>query len=135
MHELSHYDSQSLALAAEAIRVTRTGNCTLFAVADSTCAWGFVPESFMGTEDWMFSAEGLLSSDLAVPVRELHRSIEGCEGIGNVSFKKISRGMMRGIEDRIPVMELVDALIVQVPELGKRLEQIAATMSSEKTSQ
>ncbi|MDK8465907.1 hypothetical protein [Marinobacter sp. SS13-12] len=111
------FDQQALALASEALRVKRTSNCTLFAIPEPDSEWGFVPESFLGSADWMFSAEGIMRSGISTPAFQLAQQIQGPKQLNGADLKSLARGFMVNQLERVAMFELVEALFPQIPEL------------------
>jgi hypothetical protein len=122
---LNDYGPQVLAIASEALLVNETSNCTLFAVPDSESDWGFYPESFMASGDWMFTSDELAQSEMAPSVLDLLQCIKSLEESENVSFADLSRSIMAKTEVKIAVMKLVDDIAIQVPGLFNSIERLS----------
>jgi hypothetical protein len=116
------YSSEVLALASEALRVTRTYNCTLFAQPDPDSDWGFTPESFLGSADWMLTEEGIESSGIARPAFELAERIRDSMRLYDVDLSVISRRIMAEQKDRVAIIEIVEELVKTIPELDLVLD-------------
>lgn len=116
------YSSEVLALASEALRVTRTSNCTLLAQPDPDSDWGFTPESFLGSADWMLTEEGIESSGIARPALGLAERIRDSVRLYGVNLSVISRKVMAGQTDMVPIIKIVEEFVKRVPELDLVLD-------------
>lgn len=123
-----NFEQQSLALASEALRVTRTSNCTLFAIPDPGSEWGFVPESFLGSADWMFSVDGIQRSGISAPALNLAEKIQRPDQRHDFDPRSFIRNFMCDQEERVAMFELVKALFAEVPELDHIVTAAARTL-------
>jgi len=118
MSEQEPYPPQVLALATEALRVTRTSNCTLFAIPDPDSEWGFVPESFLGSADWMFSVEGIRASGICRQAFDIAERMWSSEPLYGLSLKAFSEQYMATRMERVVLYELVEQIHEKIPEIG-----------------
>jgi len=128
MSEQKYYPPQILALATEALRVAKTSSCTLFAIPDPNSVWGFVPESFLGSADWMFNLDGIERSGISESALNLVEKIRKSEPLNELDLKSFTRKFMSNQEDRVVMFELVKALFSQVPELDHIVTAAARTL-------
>ena len=128
MSEQKYYPPQILALATEALRVAKTSNCTLFAIQDPDSEWGFVPESFLGSADWMFSVDGIRRSGVSGPALNLVEEIQRSEPLNELDLKSFTRKFMSNQDERGVMFELVQALFAEVPELDHIVTAAARTL-------
>jgi len=128
MSEQKYYPPQILALATEALRVAKTSNCTLFAVPAPDSEWGFVPESFLGSADWMFSVDGIRRSGVSGPALNLVEEIQRSEPLNELDLKSFTRKFMSNQDERVVMFELVQALFAEVPELDHIVTAAARTL-------
>lgn len=112
-----NFDQQSLALASEALRVARMSNCTLFAIPDPDSEWGFVPESFLGSADWMFSVDGIRASGICRQVFDLAEKMWSSEPLDGLSLKAFSEQYMATRMERVVLYELVEQIYEKIPEI------------------
>jgi len=117
MSEQKYYPPQILALATEALRVAKTSNCTLFAIPDPDSEWGFVPESFLGSADWMFCVDGIQRSGISERAFGLVREMLKRELVSDVDLKLSCRKFMADETERVVMAEIIRVLFAQVPEL------------------
>ena len=122
------FEPQVLSLASEALRITRTYNATLFAIPDSNSEWGFSPESFLSSADWMFSEQGIRTSGISKPTFELAERIQNSQLFYGVDFKALSHAHMTGQSDRVVMFEIMKAFYAQVPELEVLVEAAARSL-------
>lgn len=128
MSEQEYYPPQILALATEALRVAKTSNCTLFAIPEPDSEWGFIPESFLGSADWMFSVDGIRRSGVSGPALNLVEEIQRSEPLNELDLKSFTRKFMSNQDERVVMFELVQALFAEVPELDHIVTAAARTL-------
>lgn len=120
-----YYSPQVLALATEALRVARTSNCTLFAIPDPESDWGFIPESFLGSAEWMFSEEGVKNSRISKPSLQLVELIHKSVLSGGLDLKKLVRSVVFEHSDRVVLFEIVKLIYFSIPELRRFVDAVA----------
>ncbi|ERS84734.1 hypothetical protein Q667_17950 [Marinobacter sp. C1S70] len=129
MSEQEYYPPQILALATEALRVAKTSNCTLFAIPDPDSEWGFVPESFLGSADWMFNLDGIERSGISESALNLVEKIQRSEPLNELDLQSFTRNFMSNQDDRVVMFELVKAFLEEVPELDHIVAAAARTLN------
>lgn len=122
------YEPQILALASEALRITRTYNATLFAIPDSNSEWGFTPESFLSSADWMFNEQGVRKSGISKQAFELTEQIRNSQRLYGVNLKALSRAYMTGQSDKVVLFEIMKQFYAQTPELEAFVETEARSL-------
>jgi hypothetical protein len=119
------YAPEIIALAAESVSVHINSTCRLFAIPDPTSRWGFTPESFLGEFDWMLSEEGIKQSDFSDLIYSTLDVIERVERDGDANLSELTSNLMKDVEERTTLIELVYAISSFAPVVKLHLDSLS----------